>query len=173
MLNKAVLVFKAFRNLAPQYLKDLFICHNSRAPSRSIILPKPRIDLFKTSFSFAGASLWNSIPTHITSCSTLICFKTQLRKWFSFLPSVSSILFAVLFYLYTVSGYVWVCNFPCLHLTFSVLLHAFWWWMLCLILLLSVYFTSSSPYNPVLFFDCFFLVGILCYFHLYMLLWLL
>ncbi|WP_419632975.1 hypothetical protein, partial [Thiolapillus sp.] len=34
MLNKAVLVFKAFRNLAPQYLKDLFICHNSRAPSR-------------------------------------------------------------------------------------------------------------------------------------------
>ncbi|WP_419635651.1 hypothetical protein, partial [Thiolapillus sp.] len=81
MLNKAVLVFKAFRNLAPQYLKDLFICHNSRAPSRSMILPKPRIDLFKTSFSFAGASLWNSIPTHITSCSTLISFKTQLRKW--------------------------------------------------------------------------------------------
>ena len=49
MLNKAVLVFKAFRNLAPQYLKDLFICHNSRAPSRSMILPKPRIDLLKTS----------------------------------------------------------------------------------------------------------------------------
>ena len=81
MLNKAVLVFKAFRNLAPQYLKDLFICHNSRAPSRPIILPKPRIDLFKTSFSFAGASLWNSIPTYITSCGTLISFKTQLGKW--------------------------------------------------------------------------------------------
>ena len=81
MLNKAVLVFKAFRNLAPQYFKDRFICHNSRAPSRSMILPKPRIDLFKTSFSFAGASLWNSIPTHITSCSTLVSFKTQLRKW--------------------------------------------------------------------------------------------
>ena len=64
MLNKAVLVFKAFRSLAPQHLKDLFICHNSRAPSPSMILPKPRIDLFKTSFSFAGASLWNSIPTH-------------------------------------------------------------------------------------------------------------
>ena len=81
MLNKAVLFLKAFRNLAPQYLKDLFICHNSRAPSRSMILPKPRIDLFKTSFSFAGASLWNSIQTHTTSCSTLISFKTQLRKW--------------------------------------------------------------------------------------------
>ena len=81
MLNKDVLVFKAFRNLPPQYLKDLFIWHNSRAPSRSMILPEPRIDLFKTSFSFAGASLWNSIPTHITSCSKLISLKTQLRKW--------------------------------------------------------------------------------------------
>ena len=81
MLNKAVLAFKAFQDLAPQYLKDLFICHNSRAPSRSMILPKPRRDLFKTSFSFAGASLWNSIPAHTTSSSTLISFKTQLRKW--------------------------------------------------------------------------------------------
>ena len=81
MLNKAVLVFKACRNSAPQYLKDLFICHNIRAPSRSMILPKHRIDLFKTSFSFAGASHWNSITTRITSCSTLISFKTQLHKW--------------------------------------------------------------------------------------------
>ena len=31
MLNKAMRVFRAYRNLAPQYLKDLFICHNSRA----------------------------------------------------------------------------------------------------------------------------------------------
>ena len=83
-------------------------------------------------------------------------------------------LFAVLFCLYTVLGYVWVCNFPCLHLTFLVLLHAFWWWMLCLIVLFSVYFTSSFPYNPVFFLlVCLFLVGILCYFPLYMLLWLL
>ena len=61
----------------------------------------------------------------------------------------------VLFYLYTVLGYVLVCNFPCVHLTFTVLLHAFWWGLLCLILF-SVYFTSSSPYHPVLFFVCLF-----------------
>ena len=81
MLNKAVLVFNACQNLAPQYLTDLFICHNSRASSRSMILPKPRIDLFKTSFSFAGASLLNSIPARITSCGALSSFKTQLHKW--------------------------------------------------------------------------------------------
>ena len=80
MLNKAVLVFKAFRNPAPQYLKDLFIRHNSRAPSRSMILPKPRINLFKSSSTFAGASLWNSIPARITASSALSSFKTQLHK---------------------------------------------------------------------------------------------
>ena len=57
---------------------------------------------------------------------------------------------------------------------FLILLHAFWWWMLCLIVLYSDHLTPSSPYHPVLSFDCLlFLVGTLCYFPLYMLLWLL
>ena len=80
--NKAVLVFKACRNLAPQYLNEFFICHHNRAPSRSIILPEPRIDLFKTSFSFAGAFLWNAKISQITSCYTLISCRTQQHKWF-------------------------------------------------------------------------------------------
>ena len=57
MFNKAVIVFKAYKNLAPPYLKQLFICSNTHATSRFITLPKPRIYLFKTSFSFSGASL--------------------------------------------------------------------------------------------------------------------
>ena len=61
MFNKAALVFKAYTNL-----KQLFICFNNRATSRLITLPKPRIGLFKTSFSFSGASLWNIIPNQIT-----------------------------------------------------------------------------------------------------------
>ena len=81
MFNKAVLVFKAYKNRAPPYLKQLFICSNIRATSRYITLPKPRIDLFKTSFSFSGASLWNTIPNQIKSCSSLTSFKTQLYKW--------------------------------------------------------------------------------------------
>ena len=81
MFNKAVLVFKAYKNLAPPYLKQLFIFSNIRATSRYITLPKPRIDLFKTSFSFSGASLWNIIPNQIKSCNSLTSFKTQLYKW--------------------------------------------------------------------------------------------
>ena len=82
MINKAVFVFIAYKNLAPPYLKQLFICSNTRTTSRFITLPKPRTDLFKTSFSFSGASLWNTIQTQIKSCTLLISFKTQLHKWF-------------------------------------------------------------------------------------------
>ena len=81
MFNKAVLVFKAYKNRAPQYHKQLFTCSNTRATSRFITLPKPRIDLFKTSFSFPGASVWNTIPTQIKSYNSLTSFNTQLHKW--------------------------------------------------------------------------------------------
>ena len=79
MFNKAVLVFKTYKNLAPPYIKQLFIFSNIRATSRYITLPKPRIYLFKTSFSFSGASLWNTIPNQISNLLT--SFKTQLYKW--------------------------------------------------------------------------------------------
>ena len=69
-------------NLAPPYLKRLFICSNTRATFRFITLPKPRIDLFKTTFSFSGVSLWNTIPSQIKSCNSLISYKTQLHEWF-------------------------------------------------------------------------------------------
>ena len=42
MFNKAVLVFKAYKNLAPPYLKQLFICSNIRATSRYIAQTKNR-----------------------------------------------------------------------------------------------------------------------------------
>ena len=82
MFNKAVLVFKVYINLAPPYLKQLFICSITRATYRVITLPKPRIDLFNTSFSFSGASLWNAIPTRIKPCNSLTSFEAQLHKCF-------------------------------------------------------------------------------------------
>ena len=36
MFNKAVLVFKSYKNLAPPYLKQVFVCSSTRATSRSI-----------------------------------------------------------------------------------------------------------------------------------------
>ena len=39
--------------------------NNSR---NNLYVPRPRLSLFKTSISFAGASLWNSLPQNIKSC---------------------------------------------------------------------------------------------------------
>ena len=56
MFNKTVLVFKACRNLAPPYLKQLVICSSIRTTSRFITLPKPRIDLSKLASHFHAYS---------------------------------------------------------------------------------------------------------------------
>ena len=44
--DKTVLVFKACRSLGPPYVKTVFICSNTRASSRTITVPKPRINIF-------------------------------------------------------------------------------------------------------------------------------
>ena len=40
-------------------------------------------DSFKDSISFAGASLWNSLPQNIKSCISVRCFKRNLHKYMS------------------------------------------------------------------------------------------
>ena len=38
-------------------------------------LPRPRIDIFKTSISFSRAFLWNNLPLTVRSCQSLSSFK--------------------------------------------------------------------------------------------------
>ena len=47
----------------------------------NLYVPRPRLVLFKTSISFAGASLWNSLPQNIKSRICLPCFKRNLHKY--------------------------------------------------------------------------------------------
>jgi len=79
--NIAMLVFKARLDIAPQYLKDLLVSPSSRYGSEKYILPLPRIDIFKTSFSFCGPSVWNSLPSCILQCTTFGIFKKRLREF--------------------------------------------------------------------------------------------
>ena len=80
--NKGVFMHKILHNKAPSYLCSLFSHAQSRyETSRSNLrIPRPRIDLYKTSLSFAGASLWNSLPTGIQQISSVSSFKTKLLK---------------------------------------------------------------------------------------------
>ena len=72
-------------NNSPNYLAQLFTSHQSCYTNcwNNLYVPRPRLDLFKTSISFAGASLWNSLPQNIKSCISLSCFKLNLRQYMS------------------------------------------------------------------------------------------
>ena len=50
--NKAVLMFKVNRRMTPSYIISLFSESNNR--TNRYVLPKPRIDLYKTSLSFSA-----------------------------------------------------------------------------------------------------------------------
>lgn len=78
--NKLLAVFKAQNELVPKYVSDL-LKSSSRYNYVNFFLPRPRIDLYKASFAFSGAHLWNSLPNHIKSTSTLNSFKLKVRHY--------------------------------------------------------------------------------------------
>ena len=75
--NKGISMHKALNNYSPNYLPQLFISHQSHNTNsrKNLYVPRPRLYLFKTSISFAGASLWNSLLQNIKLCISLPCFK--------------------------------------------------------------------------------------------------
>ena len=78
--NFALLVFKIHTGKAPAYLDELLIKPSTRYESKKYIIPRPRIDLYKSSFSFSGSSIWNSLPPKIKEAKSISTFKINLRK---------------------------------------------------------------------------------------------
>ena len=74
-LNKAVLMFKVNRRMTPSYIISLFTESDNR--TYRYVLPKPRIDLYKTSLSFSGSSCWNLPPVAIKTVGTVNSFKRK------------------------------------------------------------------------------------------------
>ena len=69
--HMAVMMFKVNHGLCPSYLSDMFDANTNRLSyclrsSRiNLIVPKARTNYFRDSFAFAGAKLWNSLPTRL------------------------------------------------------------------------------------------------------------
>jgi hypothetical protein len=80
--NIAVLVFKAKQGLTPNHIQSLLLPTNGRYGSDHFLLPRTRIDLYKSSFAFSGAKVWNSLPAKVRACRTLSTFKKAARKHF-------------------------------------------------------------------------------------------
>ena len=63
--NKVLFMYRVLNNEAPEYISNLYKHTPSRySNSRNykLSLPRPRIDVFRTSIPFAGAFLWNNLP---------------------------------------------------------------------------------------------------------------
>ena len=61
---------KMYYKLTPPYLYNLIRKAPGRYNSKNIILPLPRIDLYKNSLSFSGAALWNALPNDLKNISS-------------------------------------------------------------------------------------------------------
>ena len=93
-INKAKFMYNIANNVAPIYSTDLFQMggnannlNNTQlklrsTSNRNFLIPKPKINLFKNSFSYSGALVWNSIPLWIKKNSnTIVSFTNKCLKW--------------------------------------------------------------------------------------------
>ena len=76
------MVFKSLNGLVPEYLKSKFIKRNEsnyslRDSVNKLVIPFPRTNYSKNSFSYSGATLWNSLPCNIRESCSFNEFKTS------------------------------------------------------------------------------------------------
>ena len=74
--SKGIYMKKIMIGNAPYSLRCLFPINSTRDQIK-INIPTPRIDLFKTSLTFSGASLWNSLPLSLKH-SQANCLKNTI-----------------------------------------------------------------------------------------------
>ena len=82
--NKGVIMFKVANRTVPEYLQNFFIrrvLSYSSSRQGQFLITYPRINIYKCSLSFSGASLWNSLPPDIIHISSLSSFKKKLFEY--------------------------------------------------------------------------------------------
>jgi hypothetical protein len=80
VFNMSMLMYKVVHGLSPSYLNEFLTKAPDRYASNKYLLPRTRIDLYKTSFAFAGPSVWNSLPQIVKANRSAVTFKASLRK---------------------------------------------------------------------------------------------
>ena len=87
-IHVALMVFKALNDLAPDYLSSMFTERRTsgyvlRDSTNKLNVPVPRTNYPKRSFSYRGATLWNSLPCNLRQVKSLDLFKQLLNLHFS------------------------------------------------------------------------------------------
>ena len=83
----SLLMFKATRGLAPDYINDLilfaFELHDYRTRNTldmNLVLPMVYKDKFRQSLQYAGAKVWNELSDEVRNASTLGIFKSGFKR---------------------------------------------------------------------------------------------
>ena len=85
-MHKCILVFKCLNNLVPKYLTQYFTRnadlhdHTTRR-SNDLHPPKPKRNMRKIIFKYAGAIYFNSLPNYVKSASSVNSFKKMLTEY--------------------------------------------------------------------------------------------
>ena len=87
-IQVALMVFKALNDLVPDYLSSMFTERSTpgyvlRDSTNKLNVPLPRTNYLKKSFSYRGATLWNSLPCSLRQVKSLNHFKQLLNDHFS------------------------------------------------------------------------------------------
>ena len=80
-LNKTTLIHKIYNNKTPTYLTNIITKASNRYNSKKLIVPQPKLDLFKTSLSFSGSILWNSLPNEMKKITSIKGFRKKLYSY--------------------------------------------------------------------------------------------
>ncbi|CAH3125849.1 unnamed protein product [Porites lobata] len=87
-IQVALMVFKALNDRAPDHLSSMFTERSTsgyvlRDSTNKLNVPLPRTNYLKRSFSYRGATLWNSLPCNLRQEKSLNRFKQLLNFHFS------------------------------------------------------------------------------------------
>ena len=84
--HTAILMFKCVHGLCPAYMSDqvTFLnevnVYNTRATNGlNVLVPHPEKDIFKRSFLYNGAILWNSLPEFLKESESVHDFKSKYK----------------------------------------------------------------------------------------------
>ena len=80
-LNKTILIHKIYNHKTPTYLTNIITKASNRYNSKKLIVPQPKLDLFKTSLSFSGSILWNSLPNEMKKITSIKGFRKKLYSY--------------------------------------------------------------------------------------------
>ena len=83
----STLMYKCIHSEAPTWLMNNILMasenHNvitRHATELNVVVPKPNVEIFRKSFHYQGASVWNSLPVNIKYATTLNSFKYMYKR---------------------------------------------------------------------------------------------